>query len=150
MPKMDPKKFLHTDVFTGEEFKSHVEQHYELVDSVPFAPRVEMRRPTVRERVENLLNRGVDPLAHYVGAEGIDMDIPDDADSPLTASEQNYIDILAADLAERAPLPDEGLPRPDVQNASAASAAAPEGVSSPPKAPDPQAPAPAGAKPVPT
>lgn len=145
MPKSDPKRFAQVDVFTGEEFKSRVEDHYEVADPVPVAPRVEMARPTVRQRVENLTNRGVDVLAHYVGAEGLDMDIPDDEDAPLTSSEQNYLDIVAADLAEQAPLPDEGLPRPEVQNAPAASAVAPEGVSSPPKAPE-SAPASAGAK----
>lgn len=101
-----------TDAFTGEVFKARSRNHYEVPDPVPFAPPVDVVRPTVRQRIENLLNRGVDPLAAYVGHEGIDMDVPDDPDEPLTASEQNFIDVIAESLAEQAPLPDEGLPRP--------------------------------------
>jgi len=101
-----------TDVFTGESFHAESRNHYEENDGVPFAPPVDMVRPTVRQRIENLLNRGVDPLAHYVGTEGIEMDVPDDPDAPLTSSEQEYINVIAESLAEQAPLPDEGLPRP--------------------------------------
>lgn len=107
----DEKKYTYTDAFTGVEFKSRSARHYEVNDGIPVAPHVDTPRPTVRQRVENLLRRGIDPLANYVGHEGIDMEVPDDPEAPLTASEQNYIDILAADLAEQAPLPDEGLPR---------------------------------------
>lgn len=130
------------DITTGEVFQPRSRNHYEENDGVPVAPPVEMRRPTIRERVENLIRRGADPLGPYVGTEGIDMDVPEDGDAPLTPSEQNYIDMIAEDLAERAPLPDEGLPRPEatappaeVPPAPAASAAAPAGVSSPPLAP---------------
>lgn len=139
----DPKRFTHTDVFTGEEFKSRVEHHYEFNDGQPVAPKVEIRRPTVRQRIENLLNRGVDPLAYYVGHEGVDMDVPDDPESPLTQSEQNYVDMVAAELAEQAPLPDEGLPRPSpVQASQPAPAASPGQVSSPAPGPSPSPAAP--------
>lgn len=147
MAKSDPAIFDQVDVFTGEEFKSRVENHYEVVDPVPFAPPVEIQRPTVRQRVENLLNRGIDPLAHYVGHEGVEMDVPDDPDEPLTPSEQNYIDLLAAEVAEAAPLPDEGLPRPSPVPASPEPPTAPQGqVSSPAPGPD----APSASKSVPT
>lgn len=114
------------DAFTGEVFTPRARNHYEVNDGVPRAPQVETRRPTVRERIENLLNRGVDPLAHYVGTEGIDMDVPDDPEAPITASEANYLDTIAADLAEAAPLPDEGLPRTESAPPSPAPAASSE------------------------
>lgn len=100
-----------TDAFTGEVRPARSFNHYEANDGVPVAPRVDVARPTVRQRIENLLNRGYDPLAHYVGTEGIDMEVPDDPEAPLTASEQTYIDTIAGDLAEQAPLPDDGMPR---------------------------------------
>lgn len=100
-----------SDAFTGVEFQPRAENHYEKNDGVPVAPPVAINRPTIRQRIENLLNRGVDPLAHYVGSEGIDMDVPDDPDAPLTPSEQNFLDVVASDIAEAAPLPDEGMPR---------------------------------------
>lgn len=151
MPKSDKKRFDQTDAFTGEVFKSHVEDHYEVVDSTPFAPPVEIARPTVRQRVENLLNRGVDPLAHYVGAEGLDMEVPDDPEAPLTPSEENYLDILAAEVAEASPLPDEGIPRPEGVLAPSQPLEADEGGSKgagSPNKPDPQTPP--GEKSVPT
>lgn len=100
-----------SDAFTGEVFTPRSRNHYETNDGIPVAPPIEVRRPTVRERVENLLNRGIDPLGHYVGTEGIDMDVPDEPDAPLTQSEENYLDTIASEIAEQAPLPDEGLPR---------------------------------------
>lgn len=142
------KKFSFVDVTDGTLFESRAENHYETNDGVPFAPPVDMPRPTIRQRVENLLNRGVNPLAHYVGDDGYEMDVPDDPQAPLTPSEENYLEAIAADLAENAPLPDDGLPRQS-QIAPAASAAAPEGVSSPPPAPEPQA-APAAQSTVPS
>lgn len=133
------------DAFTGAEFQPRAENHYEKNDGVPVAPKVEMLRPTVRQRVENLLNRGVDPLAHYVGAEGIDMDVPDDPEAELTPSERIYMDVLASELAEQAPLPDEGLPRPpsEVLTPQQPPKAAEPGVSSPPAGtpPSPSTPA---------
>lgn len=126
-----------TDAFTGVDFQPRAEKHYEYNDGVPVAPKVDMRRPTVRERVENLLNRGIDPLAHYVGTEGIDLEVPDDPDAPLTQSEMNYMDHVASQLAEEAPLPDEGLPRPpsDVLAPQRAPEGDQPGVSSPPAQP---------------
>ena len=101
------------DVFTGEVRKVRESRnHYEENDGKPVAPHVDIRRPTVRERVENLLMRGIDPLAHYIGTEGMDMEVPDDPDAPLTPSEANYLDAMAESLAEQAPLPDDGMPRP--------------------------------------
>lgn len=123
------------DAFTGELFTPRARNHYEENSGIPHAPPVEFQRPTIRQRVENLLNRGVDPLAHYVGTEGIDMEVPEDGDAPLTASEANYLDAVSASLAEAAPLPDDGLPRPEVQTPPAPPEPAPEAVSSPPKAP---------------
>lgn len=122
------------DAFTGVEFQPRARNHYEHNDGVPVAPKVEMKRPTIRQRIENLTNRGVDVLAHYVGAEGLDMDIPDDPEAPLTEGEAIYMDILAEQLAEAAPLPDEGLPRPpaDVLTPQEPPKAAEAGVSSPP------------------
>lgn len=135
------KNFEHTDPVTGEVFKSRAENHYEKNDGVPFAPPVTMKRPSLRQRIENLINRGQDPLAHYVGTEGIDMEVPEDGDAPLTPSEQNYLDAVAASIAEQAPLPDEGLPRPETRPASPppppAQTPAPAPVSSPAQAAPP-------------
>lgn len=122
---MEPKKFEAVDPFTGVVFKTHANNHYEENDGIPHAPAVDLPRPTVRQRVENLMYRGVDPLSLYVGSEGIDMDIPDDAEAPLTESERNYLDMVHQDLAEAAPLPDEGLPRPPSATPPAASSGAP-------------------------
>lgn len=127
------------DAFTGEEFQPRTHNHYEKNDGIPVAPKVEFQRPTVRQRVENLLNRGVDPLAHYVGFEGIDMEVPDDPDAPLTNSEMAYMDILASQVAEEAPLPDDGLPRPPSEVLTPQQPPQPDqpGVSSPPAQPLP-------------
>ena len=116
-----------TDAFTGELFTPHSRNHYEVNDGKPVAPAVEFNRPTIRQRIENLINRGVDPLAHYVGTEGIEMDVPDDGEAPLTQSEQNYLDTIAAELAEQAPLPDDGLPRPQEPVQAVSPPAAPWG-----------------------
>lgn len=102
-----------TDAFTGAVFTPRARNHYEVNIDPPKAPPVDLARPTVRQRIENLINRGVDPLAHYVGSDDYDFDIPDDPEAPLTASEMNFMDAVAAEIAEAAPLPDEGLPRPD-------------------------------------
>lgn len=126
------------DAFTGELFTPKARNHYEENSGVPVAPQVDVHRPTIRQRIENLLNRGVDPLAAYVGSEGIDMDVPDDPEAPLTGAEQLYIDAVSESLAEAAPLPDEGLPRPP-----ATPPAAPPAVTGNPAAPgvaSPQAP----------
>lgn len=146
--------YTFTDPFTGEVFQARASNHYEANDGVPFAPPVTMRRPTVRERIENLLNRGVDPLAHYVGTEGIDMEVPDDPEAPLTASEANYLDTIAESLAEQSPLPDDGMARPAptpaagaVSSPAGTSGAPAGGVSPGPSAPSQAAPA---APPVPT
>lgn len=100
------------DAFTGETFQPKARNHYEENDGIPFAPPVDYPRPTVRQRIENLLNRGVDPLSKYVGSDDYDMEVPDDPEADLTPSEMNYMDAIAASLAEQAPLPDDGLPRP--------------------------------------
>lgn len=107
------KLYEHQDVFTGEIFYSAAQDHYEKVDPKPFAPPVDLPRPSLRQRIENLISRGADPLAQYVhdGSEDTDYEIPDDPDAPLTPSEANYIDMVASDLAERAPMPDDGMPR---------------------------------------
>lgn len=101
------------DAFTGVEFKPRARNHYEVNIGPPKAPPVDLPRPTVRQRIENLINRGVDPLAHYVGTDDYSFDVPDDPEAPMTPSEMNYVDLVAAEIAEAAPLPDEGLPRPD-------------------------------------
>lgn len=132
-----------TDPFTGEIFTPRSRNHYEKNDGVPVAPPVELNRPSIRQRIENLLNRDPAVLQRYMqegppdGSEGVDMEVPDDPDAPLTASEGNYIDSLAADIAEQAPLPDDGLPRPPqapttaapTQTASGAPGGGPEAVS---------------------
>lgn len=104
-----------TDPFTGEVFQPSARNHYEDNDGKPFAPPLDLPRPTLRQRVENLTRRDPDILSRYVdqygGDEGYEMEVPDDAEAPLTTSEQNYIDTIASDLAERAPLPDDGMPR---------------------------------------
>lgn len=125
------------DAFTGEVFTPRARNHYEENDGVPVAPAVEFRRPSVRERVENLLNRNVDLLANYVGTEGVDLEVPDDPDGDLTPSEMNYMDALASQLAEAAPYPDDGLPGvPLAQNPPAP---APADVAGVPPAPAPSA-----------
>lgn len=101
-----------TDAFTGVVFSPRARNHYEVNLDPPKAPAVDLPRPTVRQRIENLLSRGIDPLAQYVGSDEYGMDIPDDPEAPLTPSERNYLDTLASEMAEAAPLPDEGLPRP--------------------------------------
>lgn len=131
------------DTLTGELFQSRAANHFEQNDGVPVAPHVDMPRPSVRQRVENLLNRGIDPLAHYVGSEDYNMEVPDDPDAPLTPSEMNYIEAIAADLAEQAPLPDEGLPRPSSPSPEAPQAPQPQ-VSSPAAGPESTQPATAG------
>lgn len=106
------------DPFTGAIFKPKAHNHYEDNDGVPVAPTLTLNRPTIRQRIENLLNRDPDVIRRYMqqgpadGQEGIDMEVPDDPEAPLTASESNYLDTIAGDLAEQAPLPDDGLPRP--------------------------------------
>lgn len=144
MSKQEPKTAQGEliDAFTGETFQANARNHYEVNDGVPVAPHVDTPRPTVRQRVENLINRGVDPLAHYVGSDDYDMDVPDDAETPLTPSEQNYLDTIASEVAEGAPLPDEGLPRPDGLQSPPAVQASPQApqppqaaVSSPPPGP---------------
>lgn len=112
--KAEPgKRYETADAFTGEIFQARTPEHYERVDPVPVAPPVDLPRPTLRQRVENLLNREPNVMARFIGDDTTDQDydIPDDPDAPLTPSEQNYIDLVASDLAESAPLPDEGLPR---------------------------------------
>lgn len=102
-----------TDIVTGELFQPKARNHYEENDGVPHAPAVDLPRPTLRQRIENLTRNNPDLLARYVhdGTPETDFEIPEDADTPLTPSEKNYLDMVAADVAERAPLPDEGLPR---------------------------------------
>lgn len=124
-----------TDPFTGERFYARAPNHYEDNDGVPVAPHVDVKRPTVRQRIENLLHRGVDPLANYVGSEGVDMDIPDDPEAELTPSERNYLDQVASDLAEQAPLPDEGMPRPAPEPAPGAVSPPAAASGAPPAAP---------------
>lgn len=121
--------------FTGEYFTARARNHYEENDGIPHAPPVDYPRPSVRQRVENLLNRNIDVLVNYVGHEGADMDIPDDPDADLTPSEQNYVDSLAEALAEASPLPDEGMPRSEVQIAPEPPGAPPEGLPAVPPAP---------------
>jgi len=134
------------DAFTGEEFTPRSRNHYEENDGKPHAPPVQFRRPSVRERVENLLNRGTDVMAYYVGTEGLEMEIPDDEDAELTTSEANYLDALSAQLAEAAPLPDDGLPGSPLPQTSPTPA--PEAVAGVPAAPAPaSAPAPSGTVP---
>lgn len=119
------------DAFTGEIFKPRARNHYEVNDGVPVAPQVELNRPSIRQRIENLINRDPAVLQRYLregppdGAEGYEMDVPDDPEAPLTPAEANYIEAVAADLAEAAPLPDEGLPRPDQPAPSPAAASKP-------------------------
>jgi len=133
-----------TDAFTGESFSARSRNHYEVNDGVPFAPHVDMPRPTVRQRVENLLTRGIDPLAHYIGSDDYDLEVPDDPEEPLTPSESNFIDHVASQLAEAAPLPDEGLPRPDGLKSPPAVQPSPEPPQAPPGQVSSPAPAPAG------
>lgn len=106
-----------TDAFTGVVFQPKTRNHYEIPDPVPFAPNLEIARPTVRQRVENLLSRGIDPIHDFMRQQAdqdeLSFDVPDDPEAPLTPSEQNFLDITAAQLAEQAPLPDDGLPRPE-------------------------------------
>lgn len=104
--------------FDGVIFVATSRNHYEFNDGKPVAPPLDLNRPTIRQRIENLLNRDPGMLQRYMqagpedGSEGVDMDVPDDPNEPLTPSEQNAIDMMAAEIAEAAPLPDEGLPRP--------------------------------------
>lgn len=117
------------DAFTGELFQPKSRNHYEVPDPVPFAPPVALARPTIRQRIENLLNRDPGLIQRYIQERddgSVDMDIPDDPEAPLTASELNYVDMVAAEIAEAAPLPDDGLPRPGGElQSSDASAQAP-------------------------
>lgn len=104
------------DAFTGVLFTARTRNHYEVPNPVPFAPQLQVQRPTVRQRIENLLSRGVDPLQDYVRQSQEDdelaFDVPDDPEAPLTQAEQVHLDLVAAEIAEQAPLPDEGMPRP--------------------------------------
>lgn len=149
-----PQQELH-DAFTGVLFQPKTRNHYEIPDPKPFAPDMPISRPTVRQRVENLLQRGVDPLADFMRQQAdqdeLNFDVPDDPEAPLTASEQNHLDMVAASLAEQAPLPDDGLPRPQpapsMQQTGAEGGGEPEGgvhsASAPPsEEPPPGRPAP--------
>lgn len=104
-----------SDAFTGELFQPHTRNHYEVPDPKPFAPNLAIARPTVRQRVENLLQRGIDPLHDFMRqqreTDDLDFEVPDDPDAPLTHAEQMHLDQVASSLAEQAPLPDDGLPR---------------------------------------
>lgn len=140
------------DITSGEIFQPKSRNHYEENDGIPVAPQVELNRPSIRQRIENLINRDPGALQRYIqdgppdGSEGTDLNIPDDPDAPLTASEMNYVDSVAAELSEQAPLPDEGLPRPPQQPASPAkSPEAPGGGSQGDTRPPEAAPAPGGA-----
>lgn len=125
------------DAFTGELFTPRARNHYEENDGVPFAPAVDLPRPTLRQRIENLTRSGYDPLARYVhdGTTDTDYDVPDDPEAPLTASEANYLDMVAAELAEQAPLPDEGMPRTTILPPEVPKAAATPGGGEPAAAP---------------
>ena len=127
--------YEHQDPFTGEVFKSRTPNHYEQNDGVPVAPRVELPRVSLRQRIENLLNRGVDPLSRYVhdGTSDTDYEVPDDPDAPLTPSEMNYLDLTAEAVAEQVSLD----PRENAQPAAAAPPAAQGSPASPPS-PSPQ------------
>lgn len=107
------------DVITGEVFYAQSRNHYETNSGVPVAPAVDLPRPTLRQRVEFLTRTQPDILARYVhdGSSDSDYEIPDDPDSPLTPSEMNYVDQVAQQLAEAAPLPDEGLSGAPLQRA---------------------------------
>lgn len=119
------------DAFTGEMFKPKSRNHYETNSGIPVAPQVDLPRPTIRQRVENLLNRGYDPMADFMRQareeDTYDFDVPDDPDAPLTASEASYVESLAAELAEAAPLPDDGMPRPEAPTSEVPKAAATPG-----------------------
>lgn len=123
------------DAFTGVVFVPRTRNHYEVPDPKPFAPNLAIQRPTVRQRVENLLSRGIDPLHDFMRQQAdqdeLDFEVPDDPEAPLTQSEQNHIDMLASQIAEQAPLPDDGLPRPpqapSMQQTGAEGGGEPEG-----------------------
>lgn len=142
------KRYETQDPFTGELFQARTPRHYDPVDPKPFAPPVDLPRPTLRQRVENLINReGHNLMARYVhdGSSDNDYDIPDDPDAPLTPSEANYLDMVASDLAENAPLPDDDLPRnesPLVKSSKPAEEGGSEGGSqdTPPSPPAPPRP----------
>lgn len=105
------------DVFTGEVFQAKSRNHYEVNDGVPFAPAVALNRPSIRQRIENLLNRDPEALRRYIQEPddgSLDFDVPDDPEAPLTDQEALALDIMAADAAEQADLPDEGLPRQEI------------------------------------
>lgn len=128
------KKEVLTDAFTGVDFTPRSRNHYETNSGIPVAPPVDLPRPTLRQRIENLINRGHDPLADFMRQsqeqDTYDFDVPDDPDAPLTPSEANYVESIASELAEQAPLPDEGLPRPDELQPTAASSKPAEQVAS--------------------
>lgn len=122
-----------TDAFTGEVFNPRSRNHYEVNDGVPFAPPLDLKRPTIRQRIENLINRDPGLLQRYIDENddgSVDMEIPDDPDAPLTGAEAVYLDMVAAQVAEAAPLPDDGMPRPDSAYPSSA-APSPEAASAP-------------------
>lgn len=118
-----------SDAFNGELFQPKCRNHYEDPDPVPFAPALDLHRPTIRQRIENLINRDPGLLQRYVNEVddgSVDMDVPDDPEAPLTGAEQVYVDMVAAEIAEQAPLPDDGLPRPDPGPVPAAASKAAE------------------------
>lgn len=129
-PKAEPGKWYETmDIVTGELFQARTPRHYDPVDPKPFAPTVDLPRPSLRQRVENLINREPNVMARFVADQSTDEDyeIPDDPEAPLTPSEQNYLDMVASDIAEQAPLPDDDLPRNPSRFASQASTEAESG-----------------------
>lgn len=139
------------DPFLGVEFKGKARNHYEFNDGVPVAPAVEIPRPTIRQRIEHLTSKNPEVLQQYlyglrrdVPDESLDLDIPDDPEAPLTDSEANYIDHVAGALAEQAPVPDDGMPRPEAPPPPQPS---PEASPKAPVPPEGGAPAPTSAPP---
>ena len=125
-----------TDAFTGEVVPARASNHYEANDGVPVAPRVDLPRVSLRQRIENLLNRGIDPRSQYVhdGLGDMDFEVPDDPEAPLTQAEETYIEMVANSVAEQA---SEGDPE------SQPAAAAPKSQSPEPPSPTPPSPPPA-------
>lgn len=126
--------YSHVDPFTGEVFSSPLEHHYEVVDSVPFAPPITAPRLSLRERVERLLMSGAQ-LPPDEGDED-DYNFGDDEEEPLTAAERALIatERVREEAARRRATP----PPSPVQTPPRAPDADPAGVSSPPPAaPDP-------------
>lgn len=126
------ERFEQTDTITGEIFMSRTPDHYEPNDGVPHSPELDLPRPSLRERVEALLSRGIDPRDFVQNDDSQDGDFgpDDDQDEPLTVYETRDLLRQQIDAAKASnpnpPAAGPGTPVPEPAAPSPVPAPAPE------------------------